>query len=924
MNERWTYFFGNGGAEGDPERKDLLGGKGASLAAMSRAGLPVPPGFTISTPCCRLFLDHGGRWPDGLERQVLDYLARLEAATGRTFGGTPPLLVSVRSGAAASMPGMMDTILNCGLNAQTADPADAGFWRVYAQLVVMFGKTVAGISTEEFGEVERELAGEPAPGHEHPPRHPTAPDPRVLAERYCERYTLRTDQPFPATPWEALVQCIEAVFRSWNNARAITYRREHDVRGCDGTAVTVQAMFPSEVSGIVFTANPNSLESNELVIESSYGLGEAVVSGDVQPDNFIVDRNTRAIKRRQIGHKVHQVAALGDRTADRDPDAPALTDAEIIELTAISIDIEKFFDRPMDIEWGRADGRFALLQSRPIRGLEVLEDVEVGRQAEIHRLHELAGTRRRLWVAHNLGETLPTPTPLTWDIVAEFMSGRGGFGRMYRDLGYQPSKQVCEEGFLDLIAGRIYADPERAASLFWEGMPLRYDLDAVVKDPRVMDAAPDHFDPERADGRFLVALPRLVCRMLTCSKNMKGLRRTVVERFEREVLPPYLNWVRAKRSEDLGRLAPEELLAELRLRSDRVLGDFGGESLKPGFFGGLADASLKATLTLLMGAEAGTQLSLTLTQGLEGDTTIEQGVALCHVAQGRRTIEDFIATYGHRAVEEMELSKPRWREDASYLKQILGMYQRPSDRSPEEQHHRNVQRRLAAEQELPETLRRWGGSSLIEDIRADLQDAQRMLPYRESAKHYLMMGYETIRLVIVELAERWNLGRDIFFLTREDLATYTGRREELAGVIASRKIRWQSSKRLEMPLVVDSRQLDALGLPSRYDGARELSGEPIAAGVATGVARLVFDPQKAVDLTTDYVLVCPSTDPGWTALFVHAKALIVERGGVLSHGAIVARDFGIPAVVCPDATRRIPDHTTVRVDGNRGLITFVE
>ncbi len=921
MSQRWTYFFGQGIVEGDPERKDILGGKGASLAAMSKAGLPVPPGFTISTQCCRLYLDNHHKWPDGLEAEVRAQLARLETLTNRKYGAQPPLLVSVRSGAAASMPGMMDTILNCGLDPSRASPSDTNFWRVYSQFVLMFGKTVAGISPDDFDAAAREIDSEDQADH---PRKYAGPDPRLLAERYIKLYTLRTDQPFPATPWDALIQCIEAVFRSWNNARAITYRREHDVRGCDGTAVTVQAMFPSEVSGIVFTMNPNNLDANEIIIESSYGLGEAVVSGDVHPDSFAVDRQTLAIRRRVLGHKVHMVTALGDATANRDPDAASLADPQIQELARISLDIEKFFGKPMDIEFGRADGKFAMLQSRPIRGLDVLEDVEVGRKEEIYRLREQAGPHRRVWVTHNLGETLPAPTPLTWDIVRGFMSGDGGFGRMYKDLGYQPSAEVCRDGFLELIAGRIYADPERAAKLFWDGMPLCYDLDAVARDPKVMDAAPAKFDPARADGKFLVSLPRLVSRMLKCSRNMKAFRKVVVDRFEQEILPPYLAWVAQKRKQDLAKLSTTELLTELRVRIDRVLGDFGGESLKPGFFGGLADAALKGTLTQLMGQEAGTQLALTLTQGLEGDTTIEQGIALSEVARGRRRLEDFVEAYGHRTVEEMDLAKPRWREDSSYLKQIMAMYQSPSARTPAELHHRNVERRREAQQGLRETLRHWGGSCLYEDVMTDLADAQRMLPYRESGKHYLMMGYETIRLVLTELASRWNLGRDIFFLNLEELAAYEQRRAERASVIASRKLRWQSAKRLEMPAVIDSQRLEDLGLPKRYDGAKELPGEPIAAGVATGMARLVFDPQAVTDLTTDYVLVCPSTDPGWTALFVHARALIVERGGVLSHGAIVARDFGIPALVCPDATRRIPDRTMIRVDGNRGRITFVE
>ena len=417
-------------------------------------------------------------------------------------------------------------------------------------------------------------------------------------------------------------------------------------------------------------------------------------------------------------------------------------------------------------------------------------------------------------------------------------------------------------------------------------------------------------------GRFmacLLLLPGLVVRMLWCSHKMKALRRIVVSRFEQQVLPPYLDWVRAKRGQDLGRMNTSELCVELHARIARVMTQFGGESLKPGFFGGLANASLTATLTQLMGQEAGTQLALTLTQGLEGDTTLGQAIALGEVARGKRSLSDFLDAYGHRTVDEMELATPRWREDPSYLKRILAQYQGASVRLPDEAHRRNAERRMAAERELQETLRHWGGSCLREDVLADLADAQRLLPYRESGKHYLMMGYETIRLVINELAARWNLDRDIYFLTRDEFATFEHRRSELTSVIASRILRWQSAKRLDLPGVVDSQHLEDFGLPRRHDPARELPGEPIATGVATGLSRIVVDPQQMDDPTADYVLVCPSIDPGWTALFVHARALIVERGGVLSHGAIVARDFGIPALVCPDATRRIPDRAAAKV-----------
>ncbi|MGA2032114.1 MAG: PEP-utilizing enzyme, partial [Thermoguttaceae bacterium] len=201
---------------------------------------------------------------------------------------------------------------------------------------------------------------------------------------------------------------------------------------------------------------------------------------------------------------------------------------------------------------------------------------------------------------------------------------------------------------------------------------------------------------------------------------------------------------------------------------------------------------------------------------------------------------------------------------------------------------------------------------------------QRLLAYRESGKHYLMLGYELIRAAILELARRWRLGREVFFLRLEELEHFETRREELLSAAAQRQVRWQSLQRLDMPEVIDSRELDQLGLPRKYESAAELKGDAVAAGVATGTARIVFDPRQPRDLGANYILVCPSTDPGWTALFVNARGLVVEKGGVLSHGAIVARDFGIPAVVCPGATKRIKDGSKLRLDGNRGMIYLTE
>jgi pyruvate,water dikinase len=884
--------------------KDTLGGKGASLAAMARAGLPVPPGFTIEADCCRHFREHGGKWPDGLHEQVREHVARLEKETGRLFGKGPrPLLVAVRSGAAVSMPGMMDTLLNCGvhpgLQEELGESKELG--QVLGQFIVAFAVTVKGLDRRLF----------PVGSGEDSTRESLAV------------YERETGEPFPSDPWRLLRECIDGVFRSWESKRALAYRERHGIHGLPGTAVNVQAMWPSHVSGIVFTRDPARPHNGNLVVESAYGLGESIVSGEVSPDRFVVSRDDFTQVAETIGAKSSWIRALGDAEVF-DTRAPSLSRVRLGELCELALRVEEQFGQPMDIEWGLADGRLALLQCRPIRGLAIHEEAERLRLAEIERLRRLADGRRRIWVAHNLGETLPLPKPLSWSVIRAFMSGSGGFGLMYRDFGYRPSETVLEGGFLERICGRIYTDPERQALLFWEALPLVYDLESVAKDPSLLEGPPTRFDPEKADGKFLLKLPGIVSALIRGSRRIRRARRNAREIYEREVLPPYLEYVRTRSRMPLERLSTKELVGEFEDRCRRVLDEFGKESLKPGFFGGLALSSLQGLLVQLLGKEEGTRLVSDLTSGLEGDTTLQQDVLLWKVAHGEASLEEFIREYGHRAAGELELAEPRWREDLCQVNRLLEQIRAGSGRSPLETHAASAERRCACESSLPETLAREGGSSFLEEVRAHLAEARVLLPYRESGKQALMMGYELLRRVCLELGRRWNIGDDVFFLERDELDRFEHDRDGLASLIEQRKVQWQASRRLHLPDVIDSRNLDDLGLPPETETDGELEGLAVSTGVATGPVRIVHDPRECGELGSGYVLVCPSTDPGWTPLFVHAAGLVVERGGLLSHGAIVARDFGIPAVVLPGATTRLPPGSKVRLDGNRGRILVVE
>ncbi|WP_420119770.1 PEP/pyruvate-binding domain-containing protein, partial [Micromonospora sp.] len=261
--DKYVYDF----AEGNKDLKDLLGGKGANLAEMTNLGLPVPPGFTITTGACQAYLATG-REPDGLAGQIEAHLEALERAMGRRLGDPQdPLLVSVRSGARFSMPGMMETVLNVGLNdrsvvglSEQAGQNDRFAWDSYRRLIQMFGKTVCEVPGEEF---EHALDEAKRAKGTHDDLDLDADDLRGLVETYKKIFAKHTGREFPQEPREQLDLAIRAVFESWNAERAILYRRQERIPADLGTAVNVVTMVfgnlgPDSGTGVAFTRDPGS------------------------------------------------------------------------------------------------------------------------------------------------------------------------------------------------------------------------------------------------------------------------------------------------------------------------------------------------------------------------------------------------------------------------------------------------------------------------------------------------------------------------------------------------------------------------------------------------------------------------------------------------------------------------------------------
>ena len=341
MAQKYVYLFADGKAEGTGTMKDLLGGKGAGLAEMTNAGLPVPSGFTITTEACNAYYSSGEQFPDGMWGQALEALAKVEAATGKKFGGSQnPLLVSVRSGAKFSMPGMMDTVLNLGLNDDTRAALarmtnnERFSWDAYRRFIQLFGKIVLGIDSEKF---EHIFEGYKKKLGVH---GDTDVDAETLAKVVADYKALvkkETGKPFPTAPLEQVEYAIRAVFASWNGRRAIDYRRINKIDDNLGTAVNVQTMVFGNMgedsgTGVAFTRD---VSTGEKILYGEYlqnAQGEDVVAGIRTPKKI-------AQLHEEMPEMYNQFAALANK-------------------------LEKHYKDVQDLEFTIERGRLYMLQTR--------------------------------------------------------------------------------------------------------------------------------------------------------------------------------------------------------------------------------------------------------------------------------------------------------------------------------------------------------------------------------------------------------------------------------------------------------------------------------------------------------------------------------------------------------------------------------
>jgi pyruvate,water dikinase len=708
-------------------------------------------------------------------------------------------------------------------------------------------------------------------------------------------------------------------------------------------AVVIQDMVQSHVAGVMFTANPVTGRRHEAVIDASPGLGESVVSGAVNPDHFVVDTATGRITERRLGDKATTIRSLpggGTERVQTALDGACVTDDQIRALAALGARVEALYGAPQDTEWAiDPTGTLWLTQARPITTLY----------------------------------PIPLPTDEGFRVYFCFSLAQG----LYRPLTPMglSAFRVVSSSAADLFGAPV-ADRLAGARQFNDaGGRIFIDLTGVVRSRMGRATVPRMFDVMEARSakvvRGLFDDPRL---SVTQHSRWPVLRR-IARVALRYRIPPRA--VHALIRPEAARQQAEQVGVDLRRRLALPAGATAARRLDhvervlatevipllPTIAPGAAPGFLMLALaSWLLGDRARPGEMQSVLRGLPHNVTTEMDLALWAVANRIRVdraaaelmrtaptaelagrfragtlppvaaeaLAGFLARYGERAVAEIDLGLPRWSEDPSHVIGVIANYLRLDDPSlaPDALFARGA---AEAEQTIEELTRRVGGLR-GRVVRFALGRARALAGLRELPKYYMVTALAAVRAQLsavgAELAGRGRLAAadDVFFLTlgevRGSLGASGPEPADLRELVARRREEYDRElRRRHVPRVLlsDGTEPEAVATAgTRVEGA--LTGTPASAGTVTGTARVILDPVGA-HLEPGEILVCPSTDPGWTPLFLTAGGLVMEMGGANSHGAVVAREYGIPAVVgVARATEHIATGQRITVDGTAGAI----
>jgi phosphoenolpyruvate synthase/pyruvate phosphate dikinase len=728
----------------------------------------------------------------------------------------------------------------------------------------------------------------------------------------------------------AILQAISRCWASLFTERAVTYRLRNgfDHRKVHMAVVVQQMVFP-DAAGILFTADPVTGNRKVAAVDASFGLGEALVSGLVNPDVFKVRDGevvAKAIATKQLA--IDPLPAGGTREVAIDPrrqELPALSDAQVVRLVQLGRRIEAHFGRPQDIEWCLVDDDFQIVQSRPITTLFPIPETGDGDgdgdgDGENHVYVSVGHQQMMTDPMKPLGFSM-------WQLTALVPMHEAG-GRLFVDVTQRLASPASRAGLLEMM-GR--SDPLTRDAM--ETVLDRDDFMPTLPDegpggpPAGGASAPTETDPaivseliERSEASIAVL------RRDIRTKTGPALFDFLLEAFQehKRVLSDPLNfqaimagmdatwwlndrlreWLGEKNAADTLTLsAPNNITSEMGLALLDV-----ADVIRP-------HAEVVAFL-----------------QGVEDEDFLDELPKLAGGTEARDAIKAYLDRYGMRCVGEIDITRPRWRERPTTLVPvILDNIKLFEPGAAERRFEQGRQEALRKEEDLLSRLRALpDGEEKADQAKRMIDQVRDFIGYREYPKYGIVSRYFVYKQALLEEAERLVRANvlaekeDIFYLTFQELHDVARTNQVDDRLIQQRKDAFRSYQALTPPRVLTSDGEAITGAYRRDDvPAGALIGLPVSAGTIEGRARVILDMAEA-DLEAGDILVTAHTDPSWSPLFVAIAGLVTEVGGLMTHGAVIAREYGLPAVVgVVDATRLIPDGQRIRVHGTDGYIEIL-
>jgi pyruvate,water dikinase len=712
-------------------------------------------------------------------------------------------------------------------------------------------------------------------------------------------------------------------------------------------------MVPSEVAGVLFSANPLNGREDQVVVNACFGLGEGVVSGEVNADHYVIDRDTLAVLEEKIGDKrvmftLDADAGRGTVRADLDPGRsglPCLSAGQVEELARAARSIEELYGCPQDIEWAYHGGALHVLQSRRITTLEKAAAAAAGEWES--EFDTRVDPRFPYYTLSNISEVLcGVLTPLT-------ISGLDAldYGFVNTNTQFGLMKDIVpdsEHTFLGIFYNRAHLNLSVVKAI-----TARLPGASAQEFERMLPEDATEFDESfrltpRSGARLLTSMARINYRMLRVPREVVRMRAEVLTRIERarrldvEGMPygSYLGWMDESRDYRFKVITHHITVSQfavvfydlLRKLTGRWLDDEQGtvasrlvtglqniESAQPSIeIWDLSRLVMESeTLRVLFEAtEPGELLEALRSEGSED------------AVEFLRELSGFLDRFGYRSVFEAELMLPNWGDDPSYVFAMIQNYLRtqPHDNPRElsvkqEREREETCRRVRGDLKGP---RRWAFDLV-------LAGAHKFIAMREYTKASLVMGIAQVKREYHALSRRFDREgliaepSDMFFLTMDEvraLARGEGGSLDLAGSVSRRREEYERNKTVVLPEYSRGRPRPLKPEELAAGGDVEvLVGIAVSPGKVTGRARVITDPRSNARIEPGEILVAPVTDAAWTPLFVTAGAIVVDVGGPLSHGSIVAREYGIPGVLnVGTATRMIKTGQVVTVDGDAGKV----